>query len=228
LFLDEIGDMPLELQPKLLTFLQERKFYRIGSNQTRESDVRIIAATHRDFLAMSEKTEVRRDLYFRLAVLRLDIPALRDRREEVRALSREILLRICRQRNVEPIRVDSLAMESLVEYSWPGNIRELENVLKNSSAFCEGSVVRIEDLNLPHAADAHRLKEVEQSTVRGTLAEMTLAEIERQAILDTWEHLGGNKAKTARSLGISEKSIYNKMRRHGLKSSKPKFEKPID
>ena len=207
LFLDEIGDLPLELQPKLLMFLQERIFYRIGDNLPRHVDVRIIAATHRDLRDMCRKGRFREDLYFRLNVLGLAVPPLRERPDEINDMAAEILDRIRRQRHSGPIELTPAAAEALKQYPWPGNVRELENVLENASAFCEDHRILVSDLNFtdsPH------------STPAPSLAGKALAAIEKQAILETLQHRDGNKAQAARDLGISEKSIYNKLRRHGL------------
>jgi DNA-binding NtrC family response regulator len=209
LFLDEIGDLPLELQPKLLTFLQDRTFHRIGDNLPRSVDVRIIAATHRDLRELCRKGVFREDLYFRLNVLGLTVPPLRDRPHDIIDMTAEILNRICRQRLSAPFELEPAAAEALQQYHWPGNVRELENVLENASAFCEDHQIRLTDLNLSDSPGAHHVPTL-------TLAGKTLAEIERLAILETLSHCEGNKAQAARVLGISEKSIYNKMRRHGL------------
>ncbi len=209
LFLDEIGDLPLELQPKLLTFLQDRTFHRIGDNLPRSVDVRIIAATHRDLRDLCRQGVFREDLYFRLNVLGLHVPPLRERPHDIMDMAAEILNRICRQRLSAPFTLEPAAAEALQQYHWPGNVRELENVLENASAFCEDHLIRRSDLNLSDLPAA-------QDVPNPTLGGKTLAEIEKLAILDTLTYCDGNKAQAARVLGISEKSIYNKMRRHGL------------
>ena len=131
-------------------------------------------------------------------------------------MAEQILLRLRQRRKDTPTQIDSLAMEALQQYDWPGNIRELENMLENASAFCRGQTIRIEDLDLSAIVERADDTTKDEPTGKTSLAGMTLAEIEKQAILDTLDWHNGNKARTARELGISEKSVYNKMRRHGL------------
>ena len=224
LFLDEIGDLPLELQPKLLTFLQDRTIQRIGSNDTKKVDVRLIVATHRNLAEMCTTNHFRQDLYYRLNVLRMDIPPLRDRKEEIPMLVANILKRIADRQNATCPLVSDEALLTLAGYHWPGNIRELENVLERAAAFCKTDRIGHSDLMFDNMIAMHEKAGRTHSAVVGklptpgvpTLAGMTLEQIERQAIIETLAACGGNKAKTARTLGISEKSVYNKMRRLGI------------
>ncbi|MFO0904059.1 MAG: sigma-54 dependent transcriptional regulator [Pirellulales bacterium] len=239
LFLDEIGDLPLELQPKLLTFLQDRTFQRIGSNKVYTVDVRVIAATHQDLAAMCREKRFREDLFYRLNVLSLHMPALRERPEDIGLLVQHVLQRIGRRRGAIEMTCDEDAAERLRRYGWPGNVRELENVLERASAFCESQRIRVDDLWFPSLggppvveakppepppAPAPLEPPPPEPTTQEptppeltpeptTLAGRTLDELERQAILDTLAACRGNKAEAARRLGISEKSIYNKMKR---------------
>jgi DNA-binding NtrC family response regulator len=214
LFLDEIGDMPLELQPKLLTFLQDRTFQRIGSNRVYTVDVRLIAATHQDLAEMCRERRFREDLYFRLNVISLRVPTLRERVEDIPELARQTLQRIGRHRGQPSLTLDATAEAALLRHPWRGNVRELENLLERASAFCEDEIIRIEDLMLP---DAMLPDTLDDSTPTVPMpGGGTLDELEKQAILNTLEAVGGNKAEAARRLGISEKSIYNKMKRFGL------------
>ncbi|MCY2988190.1 MAG: sigma-54 dependent transcriptional regulator [Planctomycetota bacterium] len=215
LFLDEIGDLPLELQPKLLTFLQDRTFQRIGSNKVYTVDVRLIAATHQDLAAMCQERRFREDLYFRLNVIALHMPALRDRTDDIPELAQQILNRIFRRRGQPPLVCDPAALEALLRHPWRGNVRELENILERASAFCEGEVIRVEDLLFPSSRPSGSSPAAPPPPP--TLAGKTLDELEQQAILDTLGACGGNKAEAARRLGISEKSIYNKMKRFDLR-----------
>jgi DNA-binding NtrC family response regulator len=213
LFLDEIGDLPLELQPKLLTFLQDRVLQRIGETQVRKVDVRVIAATHQDLEEKVQQHSFRQDLYFRLAVLTLEMKPLRDRSEDVLVFAEHILSRIASQRRERPFEISPEAVKLLEGYSWPGNIRELENVLERGTAFCESAKLEPDDLGLCEA-------EVVEDSSPISLAGQTLDEIERRAIIDTLSLLGGNKKGAAKMLGIDEKSIYNKMRRLGITDPK--------
>lgn len=213
LFLDEIGDLPLELQPKLLTFLHEKTFQRIGSDREVQVDVRVISASHQDLAALCEERRFRPDLYYRLNVLKLHIHALRERQGDIPTLAAAILERIARRRGIENITLSQDASRRLMNHSWPGNIRELENIIERASAFCEDNRIAPEDLDL--SPDTNN---PEHSTTLGqpSLAGQTLWEIEKRALIDTLEAEGGNKAMAARQLGVSEKSIYNKLRRFDL------------
>jgi len=211
IFLDEVGDMPLELQPKLLTFLQDRTFQRVGGNDTIRVDVRVIAATHEDLHAMCGEGRFREDLYFRLNVLPLHIPALRSRPEDIPELAESLLRRISEQRGCMPLQLADDALEVLLQYSWPGNVRELDNVLERASAFCTGDTIKREDLPAEICGDGKT-----DGPANGVLAGRPLKEVERMAIEQTLDYCNGNKAQAARVLEISGKSIYNKMRRLGL------------
>jgi len=204
LFLDEIGDLSLDLQPKLLNVLQDREFQRVGGEEVLKTDVRIIAERQ------VEEGLFRGDLYYRLSVIPLKIPPLRERLSELAELCEGLLDKI-NKRQKSKTSISSGAMKTLLTYDWPGNVRQLENILERSAAFCENGVIEVDDLP----------KEVkggggsEEISVGG-LAGVSLAQIEREAIKQTLSLCGGNKAETARQLEISEKSVYNKMRRHGL------------
>ncbi|NND99656.1 MAG: sigma-54-dependent Fis family transcriptional regulator, partial [Pirellulaceae bacterium] len=247
LFLDEIGDLPIDLQPKLLTFLQDRTVQRLGASEAKSVDVRLIAATHRDLAQMCREGTFRQDLYFRLLVLSLELPALRFRHGEFGNIANGILAAICERQSLSPKSFTASAMAMLKQHRWPGNIRELENVLERAIAFSQGVQIEPRDLlfsNVSLERRADEPSEAESSSGRMEmrpsipslpsgdvnhptpqsvvetvakpgyeLAGKTLEEIERDAIIQTLHALGGNKAKTARTLGISEKSIYNKMRR---------------
>ncbi len=215
LFLDEIGDLPLELQPKLLTFLQDRTIQRIGSNTVIDVDVRIIAATHQNLAEMCQSGRFRQDLFYRLNVLNLVAPALRERREDILPVANDVLNRISARRGTPQLALGESARTVLLQHGWPGNVRELENVLERASVFCDGPAIEASDLELPDSlALVGCVTEVGGA---GSFVGMTLAELERRAIKNTLAHCEGNKAKTARVLGISEKSIYNKMRRLGMR-----------
>ncbi|MDB4664625.1 sigma-54 dependent transcriptional regulator [bacterium] len=213
LFLDEIGDLPLELQPKLLTFLHEKTFQRIGSNQEVQVDVRVISASHQDLAGLCEERRFRADLYYRLNVLKLHILALRERQGDIPTLVEAILERIARRRGIENITLSDEACSHLLKHNWPGNIRELENIIERASAFCEHNRIAPDDLDLSQKIPSN----LEDTALGQTsLAGQTLKEIEKRALIDTLEAEGGNKAMAARQLGVSEKSIYNKLRRFDL------------
>ena len=213
LFLDEIGDLPLDLQPKLLTFLQEKTIQRIGSNKTKKVDVRLIAATHQDLLKMCSDRRFRTDLYYRVNVLQIEVPALRNRRQDIPKLAQTIIDRIVHRRGSAKITLNKDALQLLQEHDWPGNIRELENVLERATAFCESDRIAAADLELtPSPSMAVEATDVQS----GSFAGLTLKEVEKRVLIATLDRNKGNKAMAARELGISEKSIYNKLRRFDL------------
>lgn len=212
LFLDEIGELPIDLQPKLLNVLQDRQFQRVGGETTLKADIRLIAATNIDFAEKIAEGSFREDLYYRLSVIPLEVPSLRERPEEIAPLVRKILADIARRRGNEPVRLSPEALALCQSYRWPGNVREMENVLERCSAFCDGGVITAEDLPRefrPASSDGN------PSPAEG-LAGLSLEEIERAAIEQTLRLCGGNKAETSRRLGISEKSVYNKLKLYGI------------
>jgi DNA-binding NtrC family response regulator len=215
LFLDEIGDMPLELQPKLLAFLQEKIFERIGSNQTRAVNVRVIAATNQNLKKLREEKRFREDLYFRLNVLPIHIPPLRDRKEDIRPLAEQILNRLAVIRNRKPWKMSEEFVSALETYDWPGNVRELENHLERITAFTDQDCLQPDHLPEDFFS-GHTLG----SRIPASLFGKTLSEIEKEAIIQTLRGCKGNKLRAARVLGISEKSIYNKMKRFGIQGEK--------
>ena len=209
LFLDEIGDLPLDLQPKLLSVLQDREFQRIGGSEVITADVRIIAATNIDFEQHVASGEFREDLFYRLSVIPFDLPPLRERKGEVASLVDALLLKIG-ERQGRAVRCSAETMKILESYDWPGNIRQLENVLERSAAFCGEAEIGVADL--PKQITSEPQGEV---SIKG-LGGISLAQLEKAAILQTLELCKGNKAETARRLGVTEKSVYNKMKRLGI------------
>lgn len=214
LLLDEVGDMPLDLQPKLLTFLQERTFSRVGGTKPIEVDVRVIAATHQDLSQLCRQKRFREDLFYRINVLPLHIPPLRERPDDIPPLVEHLLARIARHRKTKPCHIAPAALRRLLSHPWPGNVRELENVLERATAFCRDETVEPDDLPLDAPPPASPVQ-----PTRETLAGVPLAELERRAILATLQLCNNNKAEAARRLGISEKSIYNKLKRYSPSQS---------
>jgi DNA-binding NtrC family response regulator len=208
LFLDEIGDMPLELQPKLLTFLQDKMVRRVGGKVSKEVDVRIISATHQDLETMCAEKCFRQDLFFRLNVLPIKMPALRERRDDIQVLAESCLERIASKRKSHKWELSNDALQILRKHSWPGNIRELENLLERATAFSDGSELT--------SADLHFSSFSAVASSDGTLAGISLEELERRAILDTLRQCGGSKAEAAKLLGVSEKTVYNKLQKLGV------------
>jgi DNA-binding NtrC family response regulator len=212
LFLDEIGDMPLELQPKLLTFLEDHVVHRIGGKSPRKVNVQVITATHQNLPALCAQRLFREDLYYRLNVLSLRVPSLKERKDDIPLLAQHILDGIAERRQTRPLRMSDEAVGILCAYDWPGNIRELSNILARASAFGQDSVIQVVDLDVPTRTQASGT----DSRAGVIPAHQTLEYLERQAVRDALQACGGNKAAAARQLGISEKTIHNKIRRFGL------------
>lgn len=210
LFLDEIGDLPLELQPKLLTFLQDRTFQRIGSNKAVTVDVRVIAATHQDLATMCREKRFREDLYFRLNVITLHMPALRERPEDVPGLVGRVLGRIAQRRGVPPIPCDPQALAALQAHRWPGNVRELENALERAAILSNGDTIRADAL--PERVTARRAEPLVSERAPVT---PTLEAIERAYIQWVLQNEGGNKSRAADMLGIDPSTLYRKLARYG-------------
>ena len=208
LFLDEVGDLPIDLQPKILTFLQDRTARRVGGRQQYSVDVRVVAATNRDLSAMCTKHEFREDLYFRLNVISLLIPPLRKRREDLIPLVNHILDNIAHRRGVSGYRLNPDAMKATLEHTWPGNVRELENALERSSAFAHDGKITLAELGLGGGQ--------RNEAQVGKLSGFTLAQLEERAIRDTLEATSGDKSAAAKMLDISLKTIYNKLAKYRI------------
>lgn len=211
LFLDEIGEMPLELQPKLLNFLQEKTFFRVGGEKQHEADVRVIAATNMNLELAVQEGRFREDLYFRLNILPIELPALRERGDDVLRLAHHFIERAAKKEKMTVPTLSAAAQNAIQSYFWPGNVRQLENAIERAY------LLRLDNSKLDLGDfQSDIIKGVSGKPKEVSLADMTLEEIEKQAIVQTMEACKGNKAETARRLGISEKSVYNKMKRHGL------------
>jgi formate hydrogenlyase transcriptional activator len=204
LFLDEIGDISLELQPKLLRALQEQEFERLGSNKTIHVDVRLIAATHRDLSLMIRKNQFREDLFYRLNVFPIEIPPLRERREDIPLLVHYFVSRLSRRMQKRIKSIPKPAMEALTNAAWPGNVRELENFIERAVILTQG-----DELNVP-------LTELKKSSARNAAPVSTFQETERQAIIEALRAASGKisgPGAAAERLGLKRTTLQNKMRR---------------
>ncbi len=212
LFLDEIGDIPLELQPKLLRVLQEREFERLGSTRTRKVDVRVVAATHRDLEGMILEKEFRSDLYYRLNVVPIFLPPLRKRPDDIPLLVQHFVQKVARKAGKTTNVISSDTMDSLRRYPWPGNIRELENVIERAVILSPGPVLRI----------AHH--DLSSRIAPGQNADraQTLEEVERNHILTTLKEtrwiVSGPGGAAAR-LGLNRSTLYFRMKKLGIARS---------
>ena len=214
LFLDEIGEMPLPLQAKLLRALQEGEVQRVGSDAPLTVDVRVLAATNRDLREEVARRRFREDLYFRLNVISLEVPPLRDRGEDIPVLAAHFLERFA-GRNRKSIRGFSpQAVDSLLRYAWPGNVRELENAVERAVILCNGDLITRREL--PAAITEAASPEEASSAAVGALAGLPLDELERRAIGETLRCTGDNKSEAVRQLGITRATLHNKLRKYGM------------
>jgi len=204
LFLDEIGELPLEVQPALLRAVQFGEIRPVGSDAIRKVDVRIVAATHRDLRSKVQDGTFREDLYYRLAVLEIVAPPLRERTEDIAPLAMAFLAREA-QRAGRELSFDAAALDRLVAHRWPGNIRELENAIVRRGVLADGPVVTARDV------DEHVFAGRRDSTAIGALPTLELAELERLAIAAALQRFDGNKTKAAQALGIALKTLYNRL-----------------
>jgi len=210
LFLDEIGDAPPPLQPKILRVLQDGVVERVGSNQRREVDVRIIAATNHDLSADVRGGRFRVDLYYRLRVVEITMPPLRERREDIRYLTAHFLRKFGQRRPDGTPKITEAALQRLEEYPWPGNVRELENVVERAVVLCRTDTVDagLLDLRVPGAPANGGLPALRLDDA--------LDRLERDMILQALDEAKNVKARAARLLGVSERSLWYKIRKHGL------------
>lgn len=209
LFLDEIGDAPMALQPKLLRVLQDGVVERVGSNHRRHVDVRVVSATNRDLEQAIAAGRFRSDLFYRLRVIQIDMPPLRERREDIPYLAAHFLRRFGRGRPAGPPGITLEALRLLQEYTWPGNVRELANVIERAIVLCRGDTVGTALLDVcERPGDA---------TERGVpRLDEALDRLEREMILRALEETRQVKARAARLLGVSERSLWYKLRKHGI------------
>lgn len=212
IFLDEIGDMSLPMQAKLLRVTQEREFERVGGTQPIKVDVRIIAATNRDLLRMVKDAEFRPDLFYRLNVITIELPSLRERLEDIQPLTKHLIARLNQKLGTYVEGSSNEAMEILKGYSWPGNIRELENVLERTINISDERFIYPEHL----PAQIRQSIRVEKTTYGQKTLEHGMLEAERNIILDALRMAKGNKVQAAQMLGIHRSVLYKKLVRHNL------------
>jgi len=207
-FLDEVGELKPELQAKLLRVLQERRFERVGGSRTLEVDLRWVAATNRDLRAMIDQGRFREDLYHRIAVFPIRLPPLRERPADILPMARALLVRVARELGRPPLRLAPGAEKKLTAYRWPGNARELANALERGAILADGDLVREDHIWLDEAATP-------PAEVFG-IAGRKLADVEREAIEQTLDSVGGNRRRAAEILGIGERTLYDKLKRFGV------------
>jgi two-component system response regulator AtoC len=226
LFLDEIGDMALDLQPKLLRVLQEGRVRPIGGDREHVVDIRVISASHHDLEAAVREQRFRADLFFRLAVMRIELPPLRDRGEDVLILAEHFIELFAERRGLaRPPELSAKAEAALRDYSWPGNVRELRNWMEHAVALCNGMIIHAEDLPRPLELEPAPASASDQEPEGSTVSEPQpepepepelepLAEIEHRHIVRVLEAVGGNKTRAAKILGIDRKTLLARLQRY--------------
>jgi two-component system NtrC family response regulator len=212
LFLDEIGDLFPSVQVKLLRFLQEREFQRVGGNQVLHADVRIISATNRDLEARVKDNAFREDLFYRLNVVVMSVPPLRERKEDIPPLIDHFVRRYSRENGKEIREISREARDMLLKYDYPGNVRELENIIERAVVISRGPVLTMEDLpfrELPELA-------AEPQHPQGKLKD-AVEDLERRMIIEALEEAGRHQTRAAEILGLSERMLRYKLKKYGLK-----------
>lgn len=225
LFLDEIGDMPLEQQVALLRVLQEKKITRIGGDKMIPVDIRVICATNRDLKQEVEQGRFRKDLYYRINVITINLPPLRKRREDIPLLVEHFLKKISRDWGMQVDRVEPEVMTYLTRYNWPGNVRELQNVLERMISMADGPVIGLDLLPLEiytngsgDDQDPLSLPRVNRLFRERQHKKQLLAEKESQEIIALLAKHGGNVSRVARDLGVSRNTLYRKMKQYNITS----------
>lgn len=212
IFLDEIGDMSINMQTKLLRVLQEKEFERVGGTKTISVDIRVVAATNRDLLSMIEKETFRRDLYYRLNIVPLHLTPLRERKDDLMELAKTFLDQFSREVGHELI-LSPQVVRLFQCYDWPGNIRELQNVLEHASIVCSNKTIELHHLPA-HIIPAHD----EYSSVQDKpfAVKENVARMEKELILSALSTSNNNRTNAMKALGISRRSFYNKLRLYGI------------
>ena len=214
MFLDEIGDMPVDMQAKLLRVLQDGTFKRLGGLQTLRVHVRVIAATNKEVSKEVAAERFRQDLYYRLNVITIHVPPLRERLQDVPLLAAHFLQKYARENHKAIVAIQQEAIEHLMKYNWPGNVRELENVIERAVVLAKGSVITLADLSLEEQQEKAPLNTNGYFVLP---AKATLAQIEREAIIQALRHTDGNREATARLLNIGVATLYRKFKEYQIR-----------
>jgi two-component system response regulator HydG len=212
LFLDEIGDMPLAMQAKLLRVLESGEVVRVGDNEPRHVDVRLISATNHDLQKLTTEGRFREDLFFRIRGVQVHLPPLRERREDIMPIARHYLQLNAAKMNRPVPQISDGVASALMQHDWPGNVRQLINTVKNMLVLCEGESLETRHLP-PEIAQPGDVGGAQS----GSLAGMSLDQIEKQAIRNTLRLTAGNREQAAKMLGIGERTLYRKLKEYGVK-----------
>jgi two-component system NtrC family response regulator len=216
LFLDEIGELTFPVQVKLLRFLQERELQRVGGNRIIKADVRIVCATHQDLEARVKEGLFREDLYYRIHVVTLKIPPLRERREDIPILVDHFIQRFAGENRKSIQGLSREARDLLMRYDYPGNVRELENIIERAVVISRSDILSIDDLPFD-ATLASRMADIEADSAQEGALQHAVETIEKQMIRDALEKAAFNQTQAARSLGLSERALRYKLKKYGLK-----------
>jgi two-component system, NtrC family, response regulator HydG len=211
LFLDEVSEMPLSMQVKLLRVLQEKEITRVGGEEVIPVDARIIAATNKDLPTLVKSARFREDLYYRLNVINLSVPPLRDRSEDIPVLAEHFLKMFAIKNNKQLKGFSPQAMDRLIKYPWPGNVREMMNTVESAVVLSSSAYLREEDIPVFRREETYNALQANQSE-----GEFSLDEIERLSILKTLESVRGNKSEAARKLGITRATLHKKLKKYGM------------
>ncbi|HYA24121.1 MAG TPA: sigma-54 dependent transcriptional regulator [Terriglobales bacterium] len=209
-FLDEIGDMDLQVQPKLLKILEEKRFRRLGDIHERQLDLRLIAASHEDLAELVRQKKFRGDLYFRVSTVLLRVPSLRQRREDIPVLAEQFFQRIAMDLGRMHLSLSDRTLKTMAEYSWPGNIRELKNVMERAVLLAQGDTIEPRDLHLDFKIE----------TPGGTDSTLTFREAQCRHLQKALEVEGGNISRAATRLGMTRSSLYNKLKTFGISAAR--------
>jgi len=218
LFLDEVAELPLHMQVKLLRVIQEKAVRPVGEQKETPVDVRVLSATHKDLARLVESGDFRQDLYYRINVIELKVPSLRQRREDIPQLAQHVLEKLAREQNIATPRLGPVAIETLQRYSFPGNVRELENILERALTLSDGQEIQPEDLALPETETppAEGGTALLPEPPEGVQLEDYLENIERAAILKALEQTDNNKTAAAKVLGITFRAMRYRLKKLGL------------
>lgn len=228
LFLDEIGDMPMSMQAKLLRVLESKEVVKLGSNASKTVDVRFVSATNADLKAAVDEGRFREDLYYRINAAHVQLPPLRERRDDIPRIARHVLAALASEMSLTPPpEISDAALMRLTSYDWPGNVRQLRNTVHNMVVMAigdaeEGRPAVLEPRHVPEdirgdGDDDDLTEGVDSSGAAGSLAGRTLQDLEKHAIRETLAQVGGNREEASRRLGISERTLYRKLKEYGLR-----------
>jgi transcriptional regulator with PAS, ATPase and Fis domain len=220
IFLDEIGEMSIAMQTKLLRVLQERKIERVGSSLPIKVDIRIVCATNKDLAKQVEQQKFRDDLFYRLNVINIHMPPLRDRKEDIPALVEHFLAKHRYSATAQPAAISEEALKRLMEYDWPGNVRELENVVERAVVLSRGQIITSRELPFGDHEAEH--DEDEDVSAEKSFFKKSVSQFEKDLIMKALRDANGNRSKAAEMLGIYRRLLYAKIKEYGLEGYPPK------